>query len=300
MTSFNLAITLGLAAAALWGVGDLVARFATRAVGPYRTLYMQQVIGLALLTAGLLATHGYVRAMHQPWQVWVWASVAGVLFNVGTLLLYIAFERGKLAVVSPLSASYAVVAAALSLLSGERLGAVALIGIVLVMAGIPFASSSKEVDAPGISLDSAQQPQKRGLNASGAGWAMAAALTYGFSFWLYGYRVTPYLGGFIPVWLSYFLSTILLIPFVKRRGDLPLRWNKTLLVIACGAVLAVCGTVCDLAGIATGHVALVTTLSSLYSTITVILAWLTLREPMHRLQWAGVALILVGIVLVHR
>ena len=292
---------LGLAAAALWGVGDLVARFATRAVGPYRTLYMQQVIGLVLVSAGLLVTHGYARAAHQPWQVWFWASVAGVLFNVGTLLLYIAFERGKLAVVSPLSASYAVVAAGLSLLSGERLGAVALVGIVLVMAGIPFASSAKEVDAPGISLDSAQQPPRNlGLSVSGAGWAIAAAITYGFSFWLYGYRVTPFLGGFIPVWLSYFLSTLLLIPFVKRRGDLPLQWNKTLLIIACGAVLAVSGTVCDLAGIATGHVALVTTLSSLYSTVTVILAWLTLREPMHRLQWAGVALILAGIVLVHR
>jgi drug/metabolite transporter (DMT)-like permease len=50
-------------------------------------------------------------------------------------------------------------------------------------------------------------------------------------------------------------------------------------------------------GIAGSLTAVVSVTSSLFSVVTVLLAWVLLRERLVRWQWAGVAAILVGIAL---
>lgn len=52
-------------------------------------------------------------------------------------------------------------------------------------------------------------------------------------------------------------------------------------------------------GLATGQVAVVSVLTSLYSAVAVVLAWVFLREKLHWGQWAGIGLIFVGIALVN-
>lgn len=51
-------------------------------------------------------------------------------------------------------------------------------------------------------------------------------------------------------------------------------------------------------GITTSLTAVVAVISSLYSVVTVLMAWLFLRERLARWQWVGVAGILIGIALV--
>jgi drug/metabolite transporter (DMT)-like permease len=51
-------------------------------------------------------------------------------------------------------------------------------------------------------------------------------------------------------------------------------------------------------GITVSLTAVVSVISSLFSAVTVLLAWVFLRERLARWQWAGVGAILVGIVLV--
>jgi drug/metabolite transporter (DMT)-like permease len=52
------------------------------------------------------------------------------------------------------------------------------------------------------------------------------------------------------------------------------------------------------AGVASGMTSVVSILSSLFSAVTVVLAFIFLRERMGRLQWAAVAVILLGVALV--
>ena len=51
-------------------------------------------------------------------------------------------------------------------------------------------------------------------------------------------------------------------------------------------------------GITVSLIAVVSVISSLFSAVTVLLAWVFLRERLARWQWAGVGAILVGIALV--
>ncbi|MGH2502273.1 MAG: EamA family transporter, partial [Ktedonobacterales bacterium] len=52
-------------------------------------------------------------------------------------------------------------------------------------------------------------------------------------------------------------------------------------------------------GVAGALTSVVATISSLFSAVTVMLAWVFLRERLTRMQWAGVAMILIGITLVN-
>jgi drug/metabolite transporter (DMT)-like permease len=52
-------------------------------------------------------------------------------------------------------------------------------------------------------------------------------------------------------------------------------------------------------GIATTLTSVVVTLSSHFSAVTVLLAWVILRERQARWQWAGVFAILLGVLLVN-
>jgi drug/metabolite transporter (DMT)-like permease len=54
------------------------------------------------------------------------------------------------------------------------------------------------------------------------------------------------------------------------------------------------------AGMQMGLVSVVSVLASLYGAVTVLLAWIFLRERLEISQWFGIAMIFAGIVLVSR
>ena len=130
-------------------------------------------------------------------------------------------------------------------------------------------------------------------------WAITGAVGYGFVFWLFGFYVTPYLGGILPVFIIRALTIVVLGSIallirhpltVPRKHDL----GRVLLIGVCDTT----AYIAILSGTALGAVSIVTVLSSLYTTVTVVLAAYLLHERLHKSQWLGVALIFTGIVLV--
>ncbi len=302
ISTFHLALILGVISAVFWGVSDLTARYSTKAIGAFRTLYLTQIVGLVILSPVVFHDDTFAVALKQPLAAWAWMVLAAVLFNASTLALYVAFGRGKLSVVSPISATYAVTSVALSLIAGEHVGLPALAGIATILIGLPFAASATHIDLPGGGLEEIALPVEndrlRDRLAPGAGLALLASLGYGVSFWIYGFLVTPKLGAAVPVWGENAVSSVILLPgFAFRAQPMQFRVKEVMLALS-AAVCAVGGTYFDLVGLATGYVAEVSTLSSLYSTITVILAWIFLREKLVKRQWVGIVLILAGTLLV--
>src|SRR2546426_3791533 len=156
-------IFLGLLTALTWGGADFIARFATHRIGALRSMLYMQLTGFLLLSLLLPALGGWGHlADGSGWQPWAWGFLAGSFHAVSGLALYRAFEIGKMAVVAPLSASYPALTLLLSWMSGERVSAVRIAGIICTLAGVVIvAGGEKKPDE--------KDAQARGRSGPGLG-----------------------------------------------------------------------------------------------------------------------------------
>src|SRR5260370_11744132 len=112
-------ILLGLVAALCWGISDFSARFVSRRIGTYRTMFFMQGLGFCILTICMRPLNGWGHlADGSGWRPWAWGGLAGCCNMVATLALYRSFEIGKLAIVAPLSASYPALTVLLAMARG--------------------------------------------------------------------------------------------------------------------------------------------------------------------------------------
>ena len=278
------AVALGLLAALFYGATDFAARFAGRRVGPLRTILYGHGAA-ALVMATVLLWRGIPPANAATWLATVASNLVGL---AATASLYRALATGSLAVVSPIAAMYGGVAALLSAASGEALRPVAWLGLALAVAG----SIAVARPRPG--------PDRVRTRRAGAFSAATAALLYGVSFWLQGRYVVPYLGVLAPTCSYYVLGCAAALAFgVLGRRPLAPPPKPAAPVVFGTTALACGGTLALAAGQVTGEVAVVTVLSALASAVTVLLARIVLKEPVPPWGWAGLALTVGGIGLLH-
>ena len=287
---------LGLVSAFCWGSADFAARFTSRKVGAYRALFFMQFFGFVLLGVYLKWSGGLSRGVAPGWQPWVMAVAGGVLNVAASLALYHSFEVGTLSIVGPVSSSYPALTVALSLLSGEHLHLVRGIGLAVTLAGVIFASTSftslKVKKAAAGSGESAHLSR-------GVGWAIAAAVGFGVMFWFLGFHVLPVVPAPVSVWVMRG-TAIVALGMVAAPGRQSLKIPSGVVwwglfaagILDTGAFLA------NNAGLQLGQVSVVSVLASLYGAVTVLLAWMFLRERLEISQWCGIAMIFAGIVLV--
>ncbi len=297
-----MAVLFGLLGAFSWAGADFLARHVSRLIGPIRTFILAQCVGLSALTIYLAIT----RDPH--WRLAItlagparraddWAMLAAILNIVGSISLYRAFAIGKMALVTPIAASYPGLTVVLALASGERLKASSTVGIPLILFGIMLAV----IPIARAAAQSAEIAPRSGVHGShaGVGWALAAAFCFGFAFWVLGFHVTPTLGGVVPIWIIRLAGATLIVGLAARRKSRPVlppggvRWP-----LAASAVLDTAGFVATTFGLATGRVSVVTVLTSLFGVVIILLSWVLLKERLHWRQWCGVALIFAGVALV--
>jgi drug/metabolite transporter (DMT)-like permease len=301
----SLAIILGLTGAISWGAADFAARFASRQVGAYRTLFFMQFFGFLALSIYLKSTGGFSHGIAPGWQPWAMAVAAGLLNMLASLALYHSFEHGTMSIVGPVSSSYPALTVALSLLSGERIHAVRGAGLAITLLGVILAATSfaqaktAAAENPVPANRAAHAETSRAHLSSGVGWAICAALGFGVLFWFLGFHVVPAVGSAVSVWvmrLTALVSLSLAAAPTRQSLRLP-RGSVWWLLLAVG-ILDTAAFVVNNAGLSTGQVSVVSVLASLYGAFTVLLAWIFLRERLERSQWLGIVLIFIGIVLV--
>jgi len=280
---------LGLSAALLWGIGDLLARFAGQAIGAWRTLFYSELIGLALLTIWLAAFSlqpSLVAFEHLPWHLWLLGLASGTVHLVGSYGLTRALTVGTISLVMPIASSYGAVSAALSIANGEVVSAVVLTGIVVTVIGVALAG--------------AQKSEGHRATHRGVGWALVAAASYGVTFWAQGrYLVSP-LGGLQAVWLFLVIGVaIMTSAALLGLGNLAPPPRAAYAATFGTGSLAVAAYVAVALGFATGQIAIVAVLSTLSSVVTALLGFFVLKERLARVQVVGVALILVGIFVIN-
>ena len=311
--NISLAIILGLSGAVSWGAADFAARFASREVGAYRTLFFMQFFGFIALSMYLQSTDGFSHGISPGWQPWTMTVAAGLLNVFASLALYHSFEHGTLSIVGPVSSSYPALTVALSLLSGERIHAVRAAGLGITLLGVILAATSfaqsqsttAEKDAQHASPNhenaafDAKTKSSRAHLSTGVGWAICAALGFGVLFWFLGFHVVPAVGSAVSVWVMR-LTALVSLALAARPTHQTLKFphGKVWWLLLAVGILDTAAFVANNAGLSTGQVSVVSVLASLYGAITVLLAWIFLRERLERSQWLGIVLIFIGIVLV--
>lgn len=281
-------ILCGLAAAVCWGVGDFLITHLTRRVGTHRALITIQALSLVFWLVLMAASPNAPTGGMGLWGILLLTALAHVL---GLVFVYRAFEIGTLSIVSPISAGFAVVTALLSLAAGERPPAIAVLGAALLILGVVLATRSP-------SDSGSQRPGLLGVPE-----AILSALAFGTMFWLFYFHVEPKVGH---VWPLVLLKTMacgstILILFLRRESRAGPRFtlNAQVVLLAVGAAAAdTLAWLTYIWGSSSSYATVVTALASLFSVFTVLLAWRFLRERLVIQQWAGVGIILLGILLV--
>jgi drug/metabolite transporter (DMT)-like permease len=275
-----LAAVLALAASVAWGVGDFLGGLKSRTMSPLAVLAVAQPVGLAAIAI-------IVAVGRQPWpgSSVLLAAPAAVLGTVGLVAFYRSMAAGTISLVAPIAATGALIPVAFGLATGERPSSFQLAGIVLAVGGAVVTSYE-----PG----TAERP---GGLAAGVAWALVAAIGFG-GFFIPMHEAAE--GGFLWAVLVFRIAstTLVAVAALVARPRLP-RSRRDLATIACIGLADTGGNVLFAAAAAEeGLVSVVSVLASLYPVVTVLLARIYLRERVGRVQEAGAAATLAGVVLV--
>ena len=273
----------GLTTAFGYGTGDFLARQASHRIGSVRVLFALEVFGALLLLPIAFALEPGLWGPEDPWLPLVGL---GAINFVASWFLYRSFEYGVLSVVSPVVSSYPVVTAGLAYaLLGERPSSLASLGIAAALVGMVLLSQARgHPDNP--------PPRDARLGLLSAFGAFAG---YGVFFVGLDLVVGP-IGPVTSATVVRAVGATILLGAAAAGRFAAGRFPRDLW--ASLAAIVVLDEVAFLAfnfGILFGSVAIVGTMSGLFSAVTIALAAAVLRERLTSLQYAGIGAIFLGV-----
>jgi drug/metabolite transporter (DMT)-like permease len=276
-----LAIALGLGSSLFWGLADFGGGLQSRRHPVLVVLFVSQAVGLA----GIVAVVA-LRGEPPPPLDELWPAAAG---GIGGLLALAAFYRalaiGTMSIVAPISATGSAVPVIVGLATGERPGALQLVGILAAGVGVVLASREAPHD----------EARARAGRAS-IGLALVAALGFG-AFFVGMDRAS----GADVLWAmlaARVADAALLVPvalLMRPALGIPPRALATLAAIG---ILDLTANGLYAWGTTQGLLSVVAVLASLYPLATVLLARGVLGERIRRVQEVGVVTALAGVVLI--
>lgn len=277
------AVALALAASLSWGISDFVAGLKSRGFQVLAVLAVSQPAGLALV--GVLVA---VRGGEPPdAEHALYAVLSGAVGILGLAAFYRGLAAGAMSVVAPVSATAAVVPLAFGLAQGERPTILQGAGVGLALLGVLLASREAEEEA-----------RRGGRVAAGFGFALLAALGFGFFFVALDAASA---GGTDVLWAILLLraasTSIVLTAALALRSRLP-RGRSNLAALVAVGFLDMAANALFAAASTRGLVSVVSVLASLYPVVVVVLARSLLRERVARAQQAGIVLALAGVGLI--
>jgi drug/metabolite transporter (DMT)-like permease len=274
-----LAATLALFTSLCYGTSNFVGPAISRDLPVYPVLIAGQAVAFAVSGAVLLVMWPGVPGG----TVFLAAAAAGIGNAAGLIAFYRAASLGPLSLVTPISSLGAILPVVAGVASGESLGPLKLAGLLLALGGVALASRREGGGAPA------------GHEREAAAWALLSAL--GFGTFLACVAPASADGVFWAVMLS---RAALLVAFVAVAIAIaaPLRVPAARLpLLAVPGLLLFAGTLAYSAATREGDLSVVSVLGSLFPIVTVGLAFAA-GERVRRVQAAGIAAALAGIVLV--
>jgi drug/metabolite transporter (DMT)-like permease len=278
-----MAAVLALLSSLLWGSADFLGGTVSRRRKAALVVGTSQAAGLLAIAVVAVAA----GALDDDAGYLPWAVLSGVAGVVGLVSFYAALAAGTMGVVSPIAALGVVVPVLAGLGRGERPAALQLVGIAVAIAGVVLASGPELSGRAG-----ARPVLLAAVAAVGFGVALLAIAegsSHSTLMTLVSMRVTSVT----------LLTGALLVALARgtRRSEFALTPRDVGLV----AMVGIGDVAANLSfGLASRRddVSVVSVLGSLYPVVTVLLARGLHGERLGRMQTAGVAGALTGVVLI--
>jgi len=276
---------LALLSSALWGTADFFGGKLSKKYSPFLVLGMTQAIGL-LFGITLVILSGELFGSNPPHAFgeegyFFAGAIAGVMGYIGLICLYAGLSTGRMGVVSAISALSAVIPLTVALVNGEVLTTAQGVGVVIAMVGA-FCASGPELS--------------QGLSPKPIFLALGAAAGFGtaMTFMAIGSESSA-LMTMVMMRATTFIVTIALVIRYRTVGNFEKSEIPILVFIGVSDFLANL-----LLGVATnfGLVSLVMVLGSIYPIVTALLAFVILKERLHRIQYIGIVFAVAGVALI--
>ena len=277
----------GLLAAVGWGLADYFAALAGRRMGSVATVIVGQSLCALFVTALLIVTGTSTSALPALLGFLV---LNGIFTATAYSTHYRALELGPVAVVSPVGASFAVIGIALAMVFlHERPTSMQLLGAGVTVVGVALVSTDLRALRSGIR----EHPP-------GLWWAIVSAVGFGVAAFLLGY-VSRQAGWVAGLWGSRIAQIVCLGPLAAVRHR-DLARVATAGALALGLALAagaadIVGVTAYSAGAEHGQLSIVLAASAIFPLIAVVLATIHLHERLVPNQYAGIGLVVAGLLL---
>jgi drug/metabolite transporter (DMT)-like permease len=275
-----ISVALALCSAAAWGAADFAGGIGSRRIGIFRTVFFQEVIGLALLMPALAITGERLGSA----RVLIYGCLAGLCGNAGLLLLYHALATGNMSIAAPVSALMtAILPVAVGSFSEGFPGPLKLAGFGVALLAVWLISQQRDDGKHVLAhLSDLRLPLLAGVGfglffiliheaaRENTIWPMVASRATGLLL----------LGGTIAA---------------LRQGWAVPRSVQPVIIV--NGVLDIGGNAFYILSGQLGRLDVAAVVSSLYPGATVLLAWILLKERLTRTQWVGIAAALTAILL---
>ncbi|MDE0851052.1 DMT family transporter [Yoonia sp.] len=273
-------LVLGLIAAVCWGFHDICVRFLSQKTPLTACVFVVLLTGL-IFHGGLITVTGEFHAL--PARA-VWAALgAGVFFVIATLGLYYAFQRGPVRLVAPLIASYPILSVGLAAWQGTPIGVLQWAAVIAIVTGVALVAALSDTTAD-------DTPPK----ARTIAYALIASIGFAGTFALGQYAAE--ISHEMPATLVTRILTVVLVTAIFLVRKKPFWPGKSALpwLIAMGiadGIALLC--VVSAGSLANPQYASVT--SSMFGLLTILLAWVFLKEKMSAPQWVGCVVAFCGV-----
>jgi drug/metabolite transporter (DMT)-like permease len=289
-----LAALLALLAAASWGASDFAGGITTRLSSAVVAVLLTQGVGLALAAILLIAS-----AEPMPSQeALAWAAAAGVSGVLGLALFYLALSRGTMGLVAPLTALLAAaIPAAVGLLGGDDAGLLDIAGMVAALVAVVL------ISLPDRRLGGPVLPTFHGSRVRE--WLLILGASLCFAGFFLGVDASHTSGG--EVWWPLFaiklvgvacVGLAILVAWLLGRVLVHRVPRAALRTGTLGGTGDFAGNVFFVMANDLGQLSVVVVLVSLYPIGTALLARLFLHERLGPVRMAGVALAILGVMLI--
>ena len=282
------AVIAGVGGMLGWGFGDFFAKTSVDNLGPIRSLVWAHACGSALFILAALVQLLILRgAVPLPeGSAWFWLIGFGALQMVIYWLVYKGFEKGQLAVLNPVFASFTGIVALVSIIFfGEPAGIITVVALLALLFGILLINTDLET------LKSRKLKVLPGLKEIGAATILAAIWTLGWDKFIGGHNPLSY-----ALWMYVFmtLAAVVLAKLLREKiRGVPAKYRKFLFLTGLGEAIAYLAISWGYSS--TNLTAIVALISGAFSVPTVILAYLFLKERITRTQLLAVGIIIAAI-----